>query len=229
MTVQAAPADERLIGSVGKRGFMKIWLFLGLVCAASVACAEQEVKVGNQRLRVVLDARLTPEMLESEWVSGNPRTEPPATLELVGSAGQVLDRLTLAAPLAKIDPVPVRGAPYPTYLVSADLTREMGADNGPLTLPIQIVGDHLAAAAAQSTKQRSEPIHLAQTLRAEWKRVPNGKVENLLQVSCQPGNRGYVTYYRRYFLQSHHWKVKMRKRPGLWESEGNFPSQKLFP
>ena len=194
-----------------------------------MACAEQEVKVGSQRLRVVLDAHLTPEMVETEWESGTPRTEPPATLELVGSTGQVLDRLTLAAPLAKIDPVPVRGAPCPTYLVSADLTREMGAYNGPFTFPIQVVGNRLAAAAARSTNGRNEPIHLAQTLRADWKRVVHGDAEDLLQVYCQPGDHGFVTHYERYFLQSRQWKAKVRSRRGLWESQGDFPARKLFP
>ncbi len=46
---------------------MNFWLLLGLFCATSVACAEQEVTVGNQRLRVVLDSHLTPQMVDSEW------------------------------------------------------------------------------------------------------------------------------------------------------------------
>ncbi len=86
--------------------------------------------MGNQHLRVVLDPHLTPEMVESEWGNGHPRSEPPATPKLVGSAGQVLDRLTLAAPLARIDSVPVRGAPHRTYPVSADLTREVAPARG---------------------------------------------------------------------------------------------------
>ena len=78
-------------------------------------------------MRVVLDARLSPDVVEREWGSGNPRSESPATLELVGCEGQLLDRLVLDAPLAQLDPIPIRGAPNPTYLVSTDLTAEAGS------------------------------------------------------------------------------------------------------
>ena len=208
---------------------MKFRVFLGLVCTASAAFAQQEVEVGSRRLRVVLDPHLSPALVESEWESENPRTEPPAALELVGREGQVLDRLVLAAPLAKIDPEPLRGAPHPTCLVSADLTREAGSYNGPLTLPVQIVEDHLVATVAQSSNRRTEPIHLAQTLKAAWQRVSGGRVEDLLQVSCQPGSGGFMIFYWRYFLRHGEWKVRLRVQKGFWESEGNFPERSLFP
>ena len=208
---------------------MKFALLLGLVCAASVAWAEPEVKLGCQRLRVTLDPRLRPETVESEWASGQPRSEAPATLELVGCDGQVLDRLALAAPLAKIDPEPIRGAPNPTYLVSADLTVEAGSYNGPLTLPIEVVGDHLVAAVARSTDQQTEPIRLAQTGKASWRRVPNGHAEDLLFINCEPRDQGFVTLYRRYYLWHQKWRVKIRTRAGLWESDGDFPGRRFFP
>ena len=208
---------------------MKLWLLFGLVCAASVARAEPGVKLGCQRLRVALDPRLSTEIVESEWASGHPRSEAPATLELVGCDGQVLDRLVLAAPLAKIDPEPVRGAPNPTYLVSADLTVEAGSYNGPLTLPVQVVGGHLVAAVAQATDQRTEPIQLAQTGKAAWQRVPNGHAEDLLFINCEPRDQGFVTLYRRYYLWHHKWMVKVRVQAGFWESDGDFPGRSLFP
>ena len=208
---------------------MKHWLLLGLVCAASAAFAAQEVEVGGKRLRIVLDARLDPGLVEREWASGNPRSEAPATLELVGGGGQVLDRLVLAAPLAKLDPEPVRGAPNPTYLVSADLTVEAGSYNGPLTLPIQIVRDHLVPAVARSGTQRTEPIRLPQTGKSAWKRFFIRHGEELLLVSCQPEGQGFETLYRRYFLFRQQWRVKVRTRDGFWESDGEFPSRKMFP
>jgi len=67
---------------------MKLLIFLSLVCATSVAFAAQEVELGCKQLRVVLDARLSPDVVEHEWGSGNPRSEAPATLELVGCKGQ---------------------------------------------------------------------------------------------------------------------------------------------
>lgn len=208
---------------------MKRWIFLGLVCSTSVAFAAQEAQLGCKRLRVVLDARISPEAVAQEWGSGRPRSEPPAILELIGCEGQLLDRYALAAPLAQLDPEPIRGAPHPTYLVSADLTAEAGSYNGPLTIPIQVVRQRLVAAVARSADKRTAAIHLALTGKASWRRVANRKVEDLLSVSSQPGGRGFVTSYRRYFLSGQEWQVTVRTRDGLWESDGEFPSRKFFP
>ena len=209
---------------------MKSWIFIGLVCAASSAFAAQEVQLGCKHLRIVLDARLSPGVIEREWASGEPRrSEASATLELVGCRGQLLDRFVLAAPLAQLDPMPVRGAPNPTYLVSADLTVEAGSYNGPLTIPIQIVRDRLVAAVARFPDKRIEPIHLILNLKSEWRKISNRQVDNLLLVNCQPTDRGFLTSYRRYFPSRHEWKVKVRTRNGLWESDGEFPSRNLFP
>lgn len=208
---------------------MKRWIFLSLVCVTSVAFAAQEVELGCKHLRVVLDARLSSDVVEHEWGSGNPRPEAPATLELVGCEGQLLDRFVLEAPLAQLDPVPVRGAPNPTYLVSADLTAEAGSYNGPLTIPIQVVRDHLVEAVARFANKRIEPIRLTLTGKSAWRRVSNLDVDDLLLVSCQPKGQGFVTFYRRYFPSRQEWKVKVRARDGLWESDGEFPSRNLFP
>lgn len=208
---------------------MKHWIFVSLVCATSVAFAAQDVKLGCKRLRVVLDARLSPDVVEHEWGSGKPRSEAPATLELVGCKGQLLDRLVLDAPLAQLDPVPVRGAPNPTYLVSADLTVEAGSYNGPLTIPIQVLRNHLVPVAARFADKSIEPVFLALTGKSAWRRVSNRHVDDLLFVSCQPKDQGFVTSYRRYFPSRQEWKVKLRTRAGLWESDGEFPSRNLFP
>jgi len=208
---------------------MKRWLLLGFFCAASAAFAAQEVGLGCKHLRIVLDARLNPDTVEREWASGVSRTEAPAALELVGCAGQLLDRIVLEAPLAKIDPVPVRGTRNPTYLVSADLTVEAGSYNGPLTIPVQVVGDHLVAAVARFADQRVEPIRLTLTGKSAWKRVSRRNAEDLLLVSCQPKGSGFVTSYRRYSPARQAWKVKVLTRDGLWESDGDFPSRHLFP
>lgn len=113
--------------------------------------------------------------------------------------------------------------------MSADLTVEAGSYNGPLTIPIQIVRDHLVAAVARFADKRIEPIRLTLTGKSAWRRVPNRKVDDLLLVSCQPKGQGFVTFYRRYFLSRKEWKVKVRTRDGLWESDGEFPSRNLFP
>jgi hypothetical protein len=208
---------------------MKRWLILGLICTSSASFAAQEVELGCKHLRVVLDARLGPDVVEQEWASGNPRSESPATLELVGCKGQLLDRLILAAPLAQLDPEPVRGTPNPTYLVSTDLTAEAGSYNGPLTIPVQIVHDHLVAAVARLADKRSEPIRLTLTGKSAWKKILKRNVEDLFQVSCQPKGKGFVTFYRHYFISHKKWKVTVRSRDGLWESDGEFPSRNFFP
>lgn len=208
---------------------MKHWLFLYLLCVTSVSFAAQEVELGCKHLRVLLDARLSPDGVEQEWGSGNPRSEAPAILELFGCEGQRLDQFVLAAPLARIDPLPVRGTPNPTYLVSADLTVEAGSYNGPLTIPIQIVHDHLVAAVARFSDQHTEPIRLPLTGKSAWRRVSNLDTDDLLLVSSLPKSKGFMTFYRRYFLSHQEWKVKQLTRNELWESDGEFPSLKFFP
>ena len=208
---------------------MKNWIFFGLVCATSAAWSAQEVDLGCKHLRVVLDGRLSADVVEREWGSGNARSEVPATLELLGCEGQLLDRLILGGPLARIDSVPVRGAPNPTYLVSADLTAEAGSYNGPLTIPIQVVHNHLFEAVARFSHRRVEPIRLTLTGKSAWKRVSSRNADEMLLVSCQPRGKGFVTFYRRYFPLRQEWKVKVLARKGLWESDGEFPSRKLFP
>ncbi len=210
---------------------MKLWIMLlSLVCFTPVAFAAQDVELGCKHLRIVLDARLNPDIVEKEWASGHPRSGTPATLELVGCEGQVLDRFTLDSPLAKLDPTPVRGAPYPTYLVSADLTVESGSYNGPLTIPIQVVHDHLMAAVAQWPDKSRKPIHLAETLKQSWQRVSRGHVENFLAFSCWPKKgEGFETSFMRFFPSGQGWKVKVRTEDGLWESDGEFPSRNHFP
>jgi hypothetical protein len=207
---------------------MKRWMFINLIFATSVVLAAQEVKLGCQQLRITLDARLNLDAIEREWGSGNPRSDNPATLELVGCGGELLDRLTLDAPLAMLDAVPVRGAPNPTYLVSADLTAEAGSYSGPLTLPIQIIKNHLVAVVARSDNNYVEPIRLALTGKSAWRRISGRNGDELLYVSCQPKFDGFVTSYRRYFVSHRKWQVKVRIKDGLWESDGDFPSRNLF-
>jgi hypothetical protein len=209
---------------------VKRWTLLLLVsfgCTAALASAE--VGIGCKRLQLSLDPPLTPAIVESDWLSGKEHSESPAVLELRGCNGEVLDRLTLQGPLAKLDPKPLRGTLAPTYLVSADLTAEAGSYNGPLTIPVQVIRDHLVPAVARTAKGDTTPIHLALTLKAAWKKVRVNGHDDLLSVSCQPGNQGFITSYRRYSPTSKGWQVRVRMQPGLWESDGPFPPTSRFP
>lgn len=208
---------------------MRRILLVILLLATSSAFAAQEVAVGCKRLRLVLDERLNDEAIAREWGSGNDRTERPAALELIGCKGEVLDHMTLAAPLARLDPVPVRGARYPTYLASADLTADAGSYSGPLTIPVQVAGDRLITASAQLDGKRREPIRLATTGKAAWRKVEGARADQFLQVSCQPAKGGFRTTYRRYFLAGREWRARTRMQAGLWESDGEFPARTQFP
>lgn len=208
---------------------MNLRILLCLFGISSTALAASEVRLGCSRFHLLLDARLSPATVEREWASGNPRPEASAVLELRGCKGQLLDRLTLEAPLARLDPAPLRGAPAPTYLVSVDLTAEAGSYNGPLTIPIQVVHNHLMPAVARTPDGRLEPIRLALTGKAAWKKAPVRKVDDLLSVSSQPKDQGFITFYRRYHPTRRGWQVKIRSEAGMWESDGEFPETRLFP
>lgn len=200
-----------------------------LGCASAAALAAGDAAPGCQRLRLVLDRQLSAELVQQEWGSGHTRLEQPARIELVGCDGQVLDRLVLASPLARLDPLPVRGAARPTWLATADLTAEAGSYNGPSTTPVEIAENRLQAAVALREDGLVEPIRLAMTGKSAWRRVARDGADDFLSVSSQPAKDGFVTYYRHYFLSGQQWRAKVRAQSGLWESDAGFPSRDDFP
>lgn len=200
---------------------------LGITSLALSAHAGQDL--GCRRLQLILDRRLNADVVEHEWASGHPHVEAPAILELRGCKNQVLDRLTLDGPLARLDPEPVRGTSVPTYLLSVDLTAEAGSFNGPLTFPVQVKNQHLRRVEATASDGHSEPVRLALTGKAAWKKVPIGPVDDFLSVSCQPRDGKFVTFYQRYHPTPHGWQMRMRSEPGFWESDTGFPDIRLFP
>ncbi len=145
------------------------------------------------------------------------------------AAGQLLDHLILAAPLARLDPTPLRGAPAPTYLVSVDLTAALGSYSGPLTIPVQVINRYLQPAVATMPDGRPEPIHLALTGKAAWKKITIKEVDDLLSVNSQPQDGNFMTFYRRYHPTRDGWQVRVRSAPGLWESDSEFPESERFP
>jgi hypothetical protein len=138
--------------------------------------------------------------------------------------------MPLDSPLAKLDPRPVRGAPFPTVLVTVDLTAEFGSYSGPLTMPVQIVDAKLSWATARSAKGIDKPIAVAMTGKAAWKRVLIGKTsDDLLSVSCQPGESGFTVSYQRFHPTPQGWLSAVRVEVGMWESDADFPSSDSFP
>lgn len=205
-------------------------LLIGLFSFNSLAQATDDIQIGCNRLLLVLAPELTPSVVDLEWTTGESSSKTPAVLELRGCNGQLLDRLVLDAPLARLDPIQLSGAPALSYLLSVDLSQPAGSYNGPLTFPVQIVNNHLKHAVALASDGRLEPINLALTGKAAWKKITIKGVDNFLSVSCQPQDKNFVTYYRRYYPTRDGWRVRMRSVPGLWESyDGNFPDINRFP
>lgn len=208
---------------------MRRAISLALLCVSSSAFAAQDVALDCRHLRIALDPRMTPVMVEKDWGSGVFHEASPASVELVACDGRLLDRYALEAPLARIDPLSVRGAPYPTYLVSADLTVEAGSYNGPLTILLQVVQDRLTVATVEDPGGRVQPIHLAVTGKAAWRRRAAAGGDDFLQVVARPTSAGFVTDYRRFFVERKSWKQEVRVRPGPWEPDGDFPAANRFP
>ena len=208
---------------------MILILLVGMFSINSLVQAADDIQIGCNRLSLVLAPELSPSIVDREWATGESSSQAPAVLELRGCEGQLLDRLTLDAPLARLDPIPLRGAPAPSYLVSVDLTQAAGSYNGPLTFPVQVVNNHLQRVVALASNGRLEPIHLALTGKAAWKKISVKEVDNFLSVSCQPQDKKFVTFYRRYHPTRNGWKVRKRSVPGLWESDSEFPEISRFP
>jgi len=91
------------------------------------------------------------------------------------------------------------------------------------------VNNHLQIVVARASDGRHKPIYLAQTGKADWRRISIRGVDNLVSVSCQPKGKNFVTFYRRYYPTRDGWRVRTRSVPGLWESDSEFPKIKRFP
>ena len=208
---------------------MRKLFYIFLTVVALNCTAEQVADVGCMQLRVVLDEKVTSDVIEKEWGSGDEHFESPAVLQLIGCDGRVIDRHVLAAPLAKIDPMAIKGAKHPTFLVSVDLSADAGSYNGPLTIPFQIVGDRLAEALVHSVNRPPEVLRLSQTGKSSWTRVPRGSFEDLLQVSSHHLSNGFRASYKRYSVGALGWRVREITRKGLWESDQPFPNIDKFP
>lgn len=207
---------------------MRTWLLIGLLSWASWAFADDSVKLGCQRLHLQLDAALTSAVVEQNWGSGEDSIAKPAVLELHGCKNELLDSMVLEAPLARLDPIALRGTKAPTFLVSVDLTAAAGSYSGPLTIPVEVHGNHISRAFANTENKHSEPINLALSGKAAWKKIAKRGADELFAVRCQPKGDGFVTSYYRYYSTPQGWKVRMRSQPGLWESDAEFPAMRRF-
>lgn len=199
-------------------------------CLASLAPLAAARPVADcDHLKLVIDPSLTPEILQRDWGTGTDHAEANAVLELRGCHDELLDRLELAAPMATLDPARLRGAPFPTWLATADLTAPAGSTSGPLTVPVEVVAHRLRVARARGPAGAMTPIHLAATGKAAWRRVVAGKSEDLLAIVSTPDGDDFITTWRRYRVTPHGWRWTQRVTPELWESDADFPPATAFP
>ena len=203
------------------------WAFV--VSLTVPAFAGETAWIGCKQLTVALAPTLNAEIVEKEWASGNTHDEQPAVLELRDCAGGLLDSAPLAAPLAQIDPKPIRGVPEPTFLVSVDLTQSSGSYNGPLTIPFEVIQDRLHPVSAKDADGTTSPIRLALTGKAAWERISISNKEEILAVNCERSGKGFTINYLRYRPDRAGWTVRQRSTPGFWETESAFPALQLFP
>ncbi|RZJ60642.1 MAG: hypothetical protein EON49_07805 [Acidovorax sp.] len=208
---------------------MRSALVAVIFAAPAQAHAQAQVTVGCQSVKLVLDEQVTVSELNRLWVSGELAPGVPAVLQLHGCKGELLDSITLDAPLARLDPAPLRGVRPSTVLVTVDLTAPAGSYSGPLTKPVQVEGNRLAYAQARAADGMVQPILLAQTGKAAWKKVRVGAADQLLAVRSEPRDGDFTTNYRRYVHGKQGWTVRVRSQPGLWESDGEFPARRSFP
>lgn len=185
--------------------------------------------MGCQYVKLILDERVTVGELDRLWANGGSTPGAAAVLQLHDCKGELLDSVTLDAPLARLDPAPLRGVRPFTVLLTVDLTAPAGSYSGPLTRPVQVEGNRLAYAQARAADGTAQPIALAQTGKAAWKKVRVGAADQLLAVRSEPRDGDFTTSYRRYVHGKQGWTVRVRSQPGLWESDGEFPARRSFP
>ncbi len=198
---------------------------------------------------MLLDSRLTDSVREQMWGQGDwSIVFPPesqifkaftllapgnAKIEIRTSAGKLVATRALEVPLAKLEEWSPDGKPNRGYLLTQDFSIGMGSYNGPGTSLIQIVGASFHdVTALNAATQKEEPIHLAKTLKQDWRFTSGRNGNEILAVSCHPefGGKGdsFVVDYTRYFFNRTRWIKYMRQENGFWESDQSFPPRSAF-
>lgn len=185
---------------------MKYWF---LLCFFSSLAHADSLRLSQELSKCEVDR---------QWASGTSTSIKHAALELSDN-NKLLDRIILDSPLARLERI------HGTYFVTVDLTAEAGTYNGPLTNLVQVVNHQLKFIEAAGLDGSKETIRLSTTGKSVWKIIN----DDILSVSCQPQDKGFVTIYRRYHPTRNGWIVRERLEPGLWESDGEFPGVKHFP
>jgi hypothetical protein len=203
-------------------------LLLGFL-AVEPPALEADLPQGK-RLVVHLDGAWTPDAFASAWGTGE-SAGPPATVLLQKEDGAVLARRVLDAPLARLALPPLRTPAGPVILVESDLTARMGTFDGPVAIGMRVTDHGLAPVEQVDASGQRSPLRVSSTARSAWRRVDNGGVDDLLQVSCERTEVGnqLATHLRRLHPTVSGWVVTERVEPGCWEAEAAFPPVSAFP
>lgn len=203
-------------------------------------------------LEVLTDSRLTDELKQDMWgigdwgfvrafvlPEGDPRRavferKPPrnAELRIVTNTNQVLQRVVLERPLARVTESHILGSKI-SFLVAVDYSVGFGSYAGVTTLLLDVAdGQFRWAEAKDVNTQRIEPIRLADTLKSAWKLVPFRGYHDILGVYCRPNfqvDNEFFIEYERYRFNGKQWAKYERRQKGYWESDQPFPPLSKFP
>lgn len=199
-------------------------------------------------LEVLTDSRLTDELKQDMWGTGDwafvlPEGDPQraafernpprnAELRIVTNTNQVLQRVSLERPLARVTESHILGSKI-SFLVAVDYSVGFGSYAGVTTLLLDVAdGQFRWAEAKDVNTQRIEPIRLADTLKSAWKLVPFRSYHDILRVYCRPNfqvEHGFFIEYVRFRFNGKQWVKYERQQEGYWESDQPFPPLSNFP
>lgn len=164
-----------------------------------------------------------------------PETPCNARLILVGRNDVPRAVHELERPLAKIEAEQLIGGKPASFALTVDYSSGIGSYSGPATRFFDVTAGSIRWMQAKDSKTgKLQELRVASTLKTEWKLVPNGQHQDILEVRCRPAFKGehddsFEVTYKRYRFNGHGWVQYSRSEKGFWESEGTFPQATLFP
>jgi hypothetical protein len=240
------------------RGFLV--LVLVAIAGAPLAAAQagyrtaQSVKTDGGELRVLEDARITPDIETELWkgcvdpgtaLYGDPRAKqfvgkPPvaARLQQADAKGAILADMVLEehSPVARIKAETLGPAANPVFMVEMDNSACMGSYSGRAIRLYGFADGRISRVMAEGAGGERREVLLLSRLKSGWRFVRKAPGDIVIHaVRCDPGamdDKGKVSFvlgYTTYRFDGSKWTWAMRQEPGFWESERDFPAAGKFP
>lgn len=190
------------------------------------------------RLQLLLDERVSPDVLESHWGTGpwEGPTPKPALLLWKTRNNEVKATLTLEHPLARLaDKSRVVHEPP---RITVDFSAGFGSYNGPITRWIVPENGQLAWARVADSEGRFSEISVMESLKTSWRRVIRGDgTLDVLEIACRPEfmrddseTVDFKKTFTRYHFDGKSWTRRNREESGMWENwDEPFPPESSFP